>query len=175
MKKLFIPISLLFILSGCATTHTQQRKTVVLKETFDAKEISEKLQQTGRNTIKGSALLRQQGGGVVTCAGGEVSIIPATKYSTERVTAIYNSTESGFNNIYAQQVNFEPTNNEYIKLFRITRCDAQGYFSFNNVKDGDYYVVTTITWNAGNMATGGTMIKKVSVSGGKTTEIVLSP
>lgn len=172
MKKIILQVSiLLLILSGCALAP----KTITLNEVFDYKETSEKIAPNGSNTIKGSALLRQNGGGVVTCAGGEVSMIPVTKYSTERMTAIYQNVERGYSGAYAQRINFEPKNEDYLKLFRNTTCDAQGYFSFNNVKDGDYYVVTTIMWSVGNAPTGGSMIKKVSVSGGKTTEIVLSP
>src|SRR6185295_686938 len=77
---------------GCATT---QVKTVQLTSRFDEQEMKARL-RPGKARISGNAFVRQNGGGVVTCAGSQVSLIPKTDYSAERIRAIYGNEDSGF-------------------------------------------------------------------------------
>lgn len=79
MRKL-IAIASISLLASCAAP----TKTVLLKSQFDAKETATHLVD-GENTIKGSGLIRQNGGGVVTCAGQQVWLVPATDYAKERI------------------------------------------------------------------------------------------
>lgn len=127
----------------------------------------------GVNTIKGSGLIRQQGGGVVTCAGNEVFLIPATAYSTERMKAIYPLAEGGLNT--AGQVKFEPNPPEYVTNMRTTKCDAQGNFGYDRVADGKFFVVSSVVWHVRDTPQGGAMMKSVTLSGGETKTVVLSP
>jgi hypothetical protein len=147
-------------------------KPVKIHSPFDFEQTS-KLLTKGHNIVKGSALLRQQGGGVVTCAGQEVQLIPVTGYSNERITAIYGNYEGGYNPI-TRQVIFEEENPLYTSLRLRTRCDAQGYFKFENVGDGQYFAVTGITWTVGNNPQGGSIAQKIQLQGGEVKEIVLT-
>lgn len=55
-------------------------------------------------------------------------------------------------------------------------CDAQGYFTFRDLPDGEYYLETEITWSVvGNyFPEGGAIGKLIRISGGKLHEVVLS-
>lgn len=158
------------VLSSCAPTPTFPPYSPTAQ--FDA-DHARKMLEKGVSTIKGSALIRQRGGGVVTCAGQTVVLIPATEYADERMRVIYNQQDRGFRG-YPDQVPME-SNASYVELTRRTRCDAQGYFTFDNVGDGTFYVVTRIVWETGRTVEGGTLMQRVNVSGVETKEIVLSP
>lgn len=131
--------------------------------------------EKGKNTIKGSALWRQSGGGVVTCAGNLVTLIPKTSYSTERFISIYGNDMAGISPI-GNKVQFSPENLEYQQHRLNTQCDAQGYFAFENVADGDFFVMTAIVWAAGpHNPQGGAIMKSVSVNGGEVKTVILAP
>ena len=176
MKKNIFLLSSLFVLcilfAGCATT-----KNIMLTSHFDS-NIAKSMLEQGDNTIKGSALIRQRGGGVVTCAGSEVVLIPATDYARERIRAIYGNEIKGYAaaGFGHKQVKFDPSEPEYFQLMKKTIGDAQGYFSFPNIKDGNYFVVTCIAWKVNDyFYEGGNLMQYVAVSDGETKEIVLAP
>lgn len=169
MKIISLTLLAVGLLSGCAMTARQ----VPLSSTFDTHE-ARALIQPGSNTVSGSALMRQAGGGVVTCAGLNVLLIPKTAYAAERVQAIYGNIERGYRSI-GQQIKFSPDLMEYQELTKKTMCDAQGRFEFGNVADGDFFTVTSITWKAGHSSQGGVLMQAVSVHGGEHKRIVLSP
>lgn len=174
MKKI-ITLALILLLVSCAT---QQQQLHTIQTPFDEDEMI-RLSQSGKNTVKGSALIRQNNGGVVTCAGNTTSLIPVMKYSTERMNWVYKNSTKGFwrvimmpNSMYTNE------NPRYLELGRRTLCDAQGFFKFENIADGDYYLATSIIWSSGgNSVTkeGGFLMLKVSVKDGETKEVVLSP
>ncbi len=83
MKK-FAVLFFWGLLFGCA----QQKPIITLQNSYDA-NITQTLLEEVNSIIRGSALLHQRSGGVVTCAGNEVSLIPVTLYSTERISYIY--------------------------------------------------------------------------------------
>jgi hypothetical protein len=166
MKKIILV--LLFMSSGCATV-------VKTKSTLNADEIKQKLSAKGGNTISGSALIRQMNGGVVTCAGGAVGLIPVNEYSKERIMTIYGNDVRGFNPVGRKFV-FQPEYPEYSTLHRVSVCDAQGFFNFSDVADGEYFVITAIEWHINAYKTsGGGLFHKVQVSGDKEFKITLSP
>jgi hypothetical protein len=158
-----------FLISGCATV-----KEVSLSS-FDNTQ-AEKLLQPGKNQIKGSGLLRQVGGGVVSCAGLEVRLVPATTHAQERVTAIYGNALRGYSpgNTHLQ-VKFLNESVQYFQQVKRTTCNAQGFFSFQDVADGEFYIGTTITWQVNPyVIQGGSLIERIRVKGGETKEVVLT-
>ena len=154
-------------MSGCAPT------VVSINSEFNAQE-AEWFLEEGNNTIKGSALLRQAGGGVITCAGNDVAIKPYTEYGSERITALYGNNVNGFKNII-RRIKLEEAPQQYWKFGKGKPCNAQGFFEFNNLPDGTYFITTTIVWSiTQHRKSGGSLMQKVEVSGGETKEIVLS-
>jgi hypothetical protein len=170
MKLLTLYLFSFIVLVGCA-------QQITLINQFNEGEARNAL-QAGKNSIKGSALIKQNNGGTVTCAGTSVRLIPVTAYSSERIYAIYKSTDRGFN-----RVMFAPTgspfandNPAFYQVTKETACDAQGFFKFDAIADGDFFVVTSVRWSPGGYTyEGGTLMRRVSLKGGETREIVLAP
>ena len=69
-----ILIGALLFLSACMASMPPKHSMV---SSFDPSEV-EWFSSRGANSVYGSALIRQRGGGVVTCAGRSVSLTPAS-------------------------------------------------------------------------------------------------
>lgn len=156
------------VLTGCVTTP----QVVQIAAPYDAAETAA-LMRPGTNTITGSALIRQQGGGVVTCAGSPVMLIPATAYSKERMAAIY----GGGGLARGPGRAFTPNPPDFATHTRNTQCNAQGFFRFEDVADGEFFLVTRVSWTAGryNLEQGGFMLGRVITKGGRTSEVTITP
>ncbi len=86
---------------------------------------------------------------------------------------IYASDQKGYSHSGAPK--FVPDLPEYTAATRKVLGDAQGNFVFDEVADGDFYVITMITWVVGYRQQGGTLMQSVKVEGGETARVVLSP
>jgi hypothetical protein len=154
-------------LAGCAT------RVVEIREPFDATLTAERL-KPGPNTITGSALVRRRNGNIVTCAGSEVRLIPATPYANERIRAMYGPRH--FLRFEQMRVKVNPNPPEYTTLTRATTCNASGFFRFESLGDGEYIVHAVVSWDGGSLyPEGGAMIGRATVKGGQAAEIVLAP
>jgi hypothetical protein len=159
---------LLLAVAGCAAP-----RAVVISAPFDAQQAQAML-APGNNAITGSALMRQNGGGVVTCAGNEVFLIPATGYAQTRLGAIYGS--SNMSPVYRPRLDFQPDPPGYMSAMRTTRCNAQGFFTFDHLADGDFFVQVSIVWKTGAyIYEGGSLIQRVAVHGGQTIDVTMAP
>ena len=97
---------------------------------------------------------------VVYAAGSTALLVPKTAYSTERMNAIYRGTKfNGF-------VPSPPSPPGYEQASKSTKADGEGRFSCTGLADGDSYVVTSVMWLAGDMRQGGSLMEKVTISGG---------
>lgn len=158
------------MLSGCIAS----KPPVALNNKFDTALTKSLFESRGKNTIQGNAFLRQQGGGVVTCAGSDVRMLPVTQYSTERIQHIYSNSERGYRPFFMGPVQFTENPYEYQQYHVTNVCDSQGNFSFDNVGDGDYYVTTMVKWQVGYNMQGGLLMQKVKVSNGENKKLVLT-
>lgn len=171
--KLLAVLCFTAALCSCAAQTVQQ--TVA----FDIGE-AQRAMRAGHAIIEGSALIRQNGGGVVSCAGTEVTAVPVTAFSRERMFIMFNNDQRGFRPIRAaewlQKAPPEPPAS-YVQLRHRTVCDAQGNFQFTNVAAGSYYVLTDIYWSVPGRVTreGGGLLQQVTVSETDIKRIVLSP
>ena len=172
MKKrllLFGSISISIMLIGCAS-----RPITNLTTKFDKNLTKELYDKIGQNTITGNSFLRQNGGGIITCAGNFVYLIPKTPYSSEIVSLIYGNTESGYDPYYNIGVSIPNISPEYSSFIKQTVCDSQGNFVFNNIADGEYFLDTKVNWIVGNRIEGGKLMKRVNISGNKTERVILA-
>jgi hypothetical protein len=160
------------MLIGCAAPTSPFAPVFEISASFDAAH-ARRLLQEGSNSVKGNAFMRQRGGGVVTCAGQAVRLVPATQYARQRFFALYGSNESGSQR--GQRYRFNPDPPEYYANTREQKCDSQGNFLFERVADGEFFVATQITWQVGYSAEGGNLMQRVAVSGGKTVSIIMAP
>lgn len=175
MRSIFPVIFMLSaIISACATTPLQ---TVPLNNTFDPGAISW-AESNGKNTIIGSSLLRTVGGDVKTCAGFDVFLIPFSAYSEERIRTIYGNTVNGYRS--ATNLTGLPPEApaKYAESRRISKCDAQGEFTFPDLPDGSYFVTTTVTWGVAGQyvvsTQGGNLMKRIDLSGGEIERVVVT-
>ena len=131
--------------------------------------------EDGQNSVHGSALIRQAVGGVVTCAGALVHIMPVSTYADERMQAIHGNHTSGYSQHDANLINEAP-DQAYLDASINATCDAQGFLSFRNLPDGEYYIVVGIQWHVSGYAVqGGGLMKRVALAGGDAVEVVLAP
>lgn len=137
------------------------------KVPFNAQEAAF-IHKQGNNTITGQAFLRRNDGVVVYAAGSDVYLIPKTPYSTERLNAIY---QGGKLNTYMKSPASPPG---YEEAMRSTKADGEGRFTFDRVSNGSYFITTSVVWMAGYSPQGGTIRETVSVSGGKSVDIIMT-
>lgn len=164
--------ALLATTSACA----MNPGTVDLFSSFDPEQVAW-FKDKGDNAIEGSALIRQQGGDVVTCAGYDANLVPAGDHATERISKLYGSTKGGYFGQWEMltRPSLEPAAGEYLEYSKQTVCNPQGEFSFSNLPDGDYYVTTQVMWKVGYSNEGGFLAKRVRLEGGETQQVVLRP
>lgn len=160
-------------LTGCASRAPVEPEVVDLGVAFDAAAARSQLGE-GKGQIKGGAFIRQQGGGVVTCAGRDVSLVPATPYAAKIYQVLY-GTDQGTAMRLPVAKRVKPTSSEFGQVMKKTQCDAQGAFAFDGIKDGDYFVETVVTWRVGLDQQGGAIMRRVSLAGGQQISIVVSP
>lgn len=166
-------LALCIAAAGCVPYQAQPTSRVVsVGVPFDEAH-ARLLVADGVNTVKGNAFMRQRGGGVVTCAGQTVRLIPATAYARARFRELY-GTEDGPASNRGSNVTFYPDPPEYLTVVRSTRCDSQGNFVFERVADGEFFVATLVTWEVARALQGGNLMQRIKVSGGSTETVILS-
>lgn len=164
-------------LGGCLLPDRVQ--TIALDSTFDETEIAW-FKQPGKNTVKASAVLRQLGGTVVTCAGNEMTLMPVSTYASERIQKRYGGTQRGYWQIpdWGPILALPEAPADYAAARMNRICDPQGFATFTEVPDGDYYLTTEVVWQvttASSASTqGGYLMHRVTVSGGESKEVVLT-
>jgi hypothetical protein len=170
MRKSFIAcLSGFVFLAGCM-------EPMIVEPTvpFDATAVSF-ANKKGRATISGQAFLRQRGGGVVTCAANQVTLVPEGEYAKQRMIGIYGSTEKGYTPVGVAERLANAKSDDYYKLMKNVSCDAQGNFEFENVPNGEYFVITTVRWQVSEYSIeGGDLMQHVSVSNGRDVKVLLS-
>lgn len=167
MRTLFIA-ALAASLGACSTVGPPRQ----IQSPFNEAEALA-MMKPGPNTITGSALLRKVSGDVVTCAGTPVVLFPATEYARERYFITFG--DNGFRGIYSPQPNF--TNPPgFMTHSRKATCNAQGFFRFDNLADGEYIITTTVSWGTPpyGVPTGGHLGTRAEVNGGRTVEVTLT-
>ena len=170
MKKIFCCSLFFVLLTGCFTT------TYDVKSSFDIKAASY-VNQKGNSLIEGQAFLNQKGGGVVTCAGKNVSLIPVTEFASERMMILYKNIERGYlNYTAATMIKISPeAPPEYYSTGRQARCDAQGNFKFKNLPAGkEFYITTTVMWEVDYIPEGGYLMLKVKTKANEIIEVILN-
>lgn len=155
-----VVIALGLFYAGCSIRQPVQIQTV-----FDRSE-HEPYTEPGENSIKGQGFLRQQGGGVVTCAGSEVLMIPATSFFREVVMYV----RAGNAPHIAEKI-FDPA---FKSIIKHAQCDAQGNFSFSKLPSGAWFVLTDVSWVVGYARQGGVLTREVTLSNNETAQVLLT-
>jgi hypothetical protein len=130
----------------------------------------------GLNAVTGQGFSRQIGGGVVTCAGQPVVMLPDTEYFDQALSDI----ERGLPPDY--QISKDAK-----EMVKTSQCDAQGNFEFRKVPSGNWIIITNVSWGVGYVGhngfgfyngvrqEGGPVVKAVSVQDGEPNRFIVSP
>jgi hypothetical protein len=157
-------LALPLALAGCSASKEPQRKFgppfVQMQTKFDYSE-HEPYAKSGKNEVSGQAIVTRQGNSVVTCAGNRVLLMPATSYFREM-----------FWHMIVERSEPKPPENPNPSLknmIRRTECDAQGHFSFSQVPDGTWFVLTQV-----NAKPGGLLITEMTLPNSDTPQVLLT-
>lgn len=148
-----------------------ERPQLVVQTPFDP-SVGAWINNPGTGSITGQGFLRQQGGGVVTCAGADAIAVPVTPYTHERSVLLFQNGERGFNPFVRAVANPNPPG--YLEQRKLTQCDAQGRFTIRNLPAGEYFVATTVSWVIANQQQGGHIMRRVRLGQGEQAEVMLS-
>jgi hypothetical protein len=120
----------------------------------------------GKGRIDGR-LVFQNNGVRYTCQGMSVILTPETLWTRRRMTILYNSPERAALPVDEVRARTPSApNDDYSAFVRRATCDAASRFSFSNLPDGSWFVITVAKPVA---ATGETMaiMRRVTVRGGR--------
>lgn len=175
MKKSLVFLLIAIFVTACVP---KQKTRIVLHNRFEADAVAF-VKGKGNNTVKGSAFLKTRGGDVKTCAGNDVVLIPVTPYSAERMQAIYGTTSHGVKGILEMSdIHFDNDDPRYQEYKINAMCNQHGDFVFTQVPNGEYFLITSVYWEVpmqyANSFQGGGLMRKISVEGGGSQEIILS-
>lgn len=143
MKKVLTILSVLFFINSCA-----HQEPIKLNSTFDENQAKSML-ENGKMTFTGEAFLRRTDGGIVTCAGQEVKLIPETQYAAERIFHIYGAQQKAYSPaIYfiTNPTTFTPDESAYYNYSRSSICNSQGHFKFTSLNKGKYIIIARVMW-----------------------------
>lgn len=101
--------------------------------------------KSGSNTVTGQAFLRQNGGGIVTCAGKTVVLYPDTAYFSDI-----------FDEEYGEFLLTDNELNQAKSVVKETQCDAQGSFEFYKIPAGKWVIKTNVSWDVYSVKSIGT-------------------
>lgn len=165
-----IPAAFLALaLPGCASMIPQVAPPAPLSAPFDASTL-EWAKTPGTAAIEGQAFLKTRGGDVKYGAGNDVLLIPANAHTTEWFTRAVLAEER-----------VQDLGTELAPYVKATTSDGSGRFRFSNVAPGEYYVVTTVTWEVpsgspylGMSTQGGKVGMRVRAENGKTESVIVT-
>jgi len=148
------------VLAGCVATPQQSVQMNYTAAEFDA------YRGAGDATVYGQAFLRQQGGGVVVCAGEPVVLLPHTA-SFEKVMALARQ--------HIQPVLGDEADPRFKEVARVATCDAQGNFRFAGVPRAPWYIFSRVRWSVGDYGQqGGELLGEVDTTGGGEQQVLLT-
>jgi len=149
--------------SGCVA----MRPPVKLTTPFDAQAASF-IHASGRTKVSGQAFVRENSGKLLRAVGTDAVLIPKTAYADERIAALY-----GDQNRLRYGVNMPKPDPLYEQYMRRTVASSGGSFSFDNVADGQYYVVAMIHLPSKVSFLQFPILERVNVVGGKSVRLVM--
>jgi hypothetical protein len=120
----------------------------------------------GDAVVYGQAFLRQEGGGVVVCAGEPVVLFPHTP-SFDQVVAVARK--------HVRPIFPGTADPRFKEVARVATCDAQGNFRFAELPRARWYIYSQVKWSAGDFGQqGGDLLGEVDTSVGGEQQVLLT-
>lgn len=159
--------TLIILFSLMITTLSCIKQKYSIKTQFNSQKWTY-YNEIGTGVLSGQAFLKTRSGDVKTCAGEKVLLMPYNDYTKEIYIAKKSKKYEGFNNT-------DPRLRKYI---RMTICDAEGDFEFNEIPEGSWIVGTTVKWEVpigySTLKQGGDLLKIVETKNGKMKKVYLT-
>lgn len=109
-------------------------------------------------------------GGRYSCSGSDVILAPETPWSRARMRILYLSTTQAAMPVEDVKARTPPEHGaDYARYARKATCDANGNFSFTDLPNGNWYVITVATPASGTKMA---VMRRVTTNGG-TIRVVL--
>jgi xanthine/CO dehydrogenase XdhC/CoxF family maturation factor len=150
-------------LAGC-TTYGQ---IVAISARFDP-QAAAYINATGKADIRGQAFVRRNDGKLLRAVGTDIQLIPRTAYADERMAAIY-----GNGNKQKPGVRVPEADPDYLAHMRQTVARSSGSFAFEDVADGEYYVVAMVHLPSDHSKIEFPIMERVTVTNGKSVYVVM--
>lgn len=164
MRKVLSVLALLALIAGCAS---MPGFTIVPRIDFPVAEYDALQGREGTGVVTGQVFLRTRGGEVRYGAGSEVVLNPVTSYSRQWYEQAY---------LGGQRLS-DPDMRAADALIK-TQADGSGNFRFDNVPPGDYYLTSSVFWEAPGASylssQGGYISSPVTVDNGKEVKQILT-
>lgn len=162
--KGFAYVPLVLFTWGCSTPTPQRLSRMAFPEAeYRA------LPKAGTATVRGQAFLKTRGGDVKPAAGNQVLLNPVTSYSL-----------GWYEKSYLPKLPMEEPDPKLLTFAPKQTADGSGRFAFKNVPAGEYFVTTTVRWEApvgyqgALLLQGGVVTKRVKVGEGEEVEVVIT-
>ncbi|MDI3259493.1 MAG: hypothetical protein QJR02_07330 [Sinobacteraceae bacterium] len=173
-RRTFVTAASALAVSLSAGCLTHSIRSIAPDQAFDP-QAAQALLAPGNANVSGEAFLRQAGGAIVTCAGGDVALIPATPYFSALLDNAFEGAD--FYEVYSSASPLPPIAlADHPEAQRHATCDSQGRFQFRGLAGGDYYLVTKIVWCCGpyTSAQGGWLRKRITVGPAETAHVIVT-
>jgi len=116
-------------------------------------------ERVGDAAVRGQALWRQDGGGLITCAGDEVYMLPVSEYAQHQLWQLK----------YGDGLDLSRQPGFHKQL-----CDARGNFDFRDLGAGDWYVVSRFVWYDNDQPQGGWLVTTVDLAPGEHERVIIN-
>lgn len=156
-------LSFVGFLTSCATMIPPQRRMAFPEHEYLS------LARSGTAIVKGQAFLKTRGGDVKVAAGNEIILNPVTSYSNE-----------WYEKAHVQGTILVEPDSRLLNYVLRTVADGNGMFTFKNVPAGQYFVTTSVTWEAATgyqgalQMQGGTVTKRITVNDSDEIEVIVT-
>lgn len=109
--------------------------------TFDSRDFAWST-ASGTGVISGT-LTYHQGGAHFSCQGGDVLLTPETPWSRRRMIVLYGSAVGAAEPVSIVRARTPSAGaGDYARFVRRTTCDEANHFSFRDLPDGAWFVIT---------------------------------
>lgn len=152
-------VSCMALLTSCSmTSHIDSDKQLSEEQRIH-------LTTEGNSTVSGQVLLiKDEGKEILFGQSTEVLLVPVCEASTDIVTQVYGSTDSGRHPL-EDHPSFDW--GELSSINKLTKTDNRGSFTFRKLPAGSYYILSFISIQQKEENVGSSVMRRINVDRGQ--------